>query len=463
MGNKLSGRDLIKMGFPKNNSINIALGQISRYRKKENKNSILEEAKDVLLNPEKYRSHGTWGKVAEGLTNPVEVRMHQLMNNRAPFSIFGENEIDERAKFQLYDALKLPISIAGALMPDAHSGYGLPIGGVLATDNAVIPYGVGVDIGCRMSLSIFDLPASFIKGKDHQLMAILKDHTKFGMNETHHIKMDNEIFEHSAFNDIPLLRSLLPKAYKQLGTSGGGNHFVEFGTVQLDHPLPEWKLEAGNYFCVLSHSGSRGLGANIAKHYTYLATKQCPLPKHVQHLAWLDLNTHDGQEYWLAMNLAGDYAKACHENIHRRIAKAIGNRIMVTIENHHNFAWKEMVNGKECIVHRKGATPAHQGELGIIPGSMTAPGFIVSGKGNSESLNSASHGAGRLFSRAKCKATFTPSEIKKVLVAHDVQLIGGNVDEAPMAYKNIHTVMAMQNELVDVLGTFTPKLVRMDR
>ncbi|QOG01483.1 RtcB family protein [Flavobacterium sp. MDT1-60] len=463
MGNKLSGKDLIKLGFPKNNSINIALGQINRYRKREKKESILTEAKEVLLHPEKYEGHGTWGKVAEGLINPVHVRMHQLKNTRAPFTIFGENEIDQQAKFQLYDSLKLPISIAGALMPDAHSGYGLPIGGVLATDNAVIPYGVGVDIGCRMSLSIFDLPASYFKGKEHQLEAILKDNTKFGMNEVHASRVDHEVFYKSEFQDIPLLKNLLPKAYKQLGSSGGGNHFVEFGIAKIDNPENEWKLGVGEYFAVLSHSGSRGLGANIAKHYTYLATKQCPLPKNVQHLAWLDLNTHDGQEYWLAMNLAGEYAKACHDDIHRRIAKAIGKRVVVTIENHHNFAWKEMVIGKECIVHRKGATPAAEGQLGIIPGSMTAPGYIVKGKGNAESLNSASHGAGRLFSRAKCKSTFTQSEIKKVLKANDVTLIGGNIDEAPMAYKDITKVMGNQTELVEVLGTFTPRIVRMDR
>lgn len=463
MGNKLSGRDLIQLGFPKNNAINIALGQINRYRKKEKKASILTEAKEVLLAPEKFKGHGTWGKVAEGLINPVQVRMHQLNTTRAPFSIFGENEIDEQAKFQLYDALKLPIAVSGALMPDAHSGYGLPIGGVLATDNAVIPYGVGVDIGCRMSLSVFDLPASFLKGKDDQLKAILSEHTKFGMTETHKIKADHEVFSRSEFKDIPLLKNLLGKAYKQLGTSGGGNHFVEFGIAKLETVLPEWKLLPGEYLGVLSHSGSRGLGANIAKHYTYLATKQCPLPKQVQHLAWLDLNTHDGQEYWMAMNLAGEYAKACHDDIHRRIAKALGKRIVTTIENHHNFAWKEMVNGKECIVHRKGATPASEGQLGIIPGSMTAPGVIVMGKGNPESLNSASHGAGRLFSRAKCKATFTQSDIKKELKKHEVQLIGGNIDEAPMAYKNINTVMELQKELVNVMGTFTPKIVRMDK
>ena len=463
MGKKLSGKDLIKLGFPKNNSINVTLGQINRYHKRVKKEQLLTEAKKVLLNPETYKGDGIWGKIAESLLDPVVVKKQTLKTTRAPFRIYGENEIEEQAKYQLFDALKLPVSVAGALMPDAHSGYGLPIGGVLATKNAVIPYGVGVDIGCRMSLSIFEMPVSYLKGKKDQLQNILMEHTKFGMYETHKIKYDHEIFERSEFKDIPLVKQLKDKAYKQLGTSGGGNHFVEFGIVNITASDNEWKLSAGQYLGVLSHSGSRGLGANIAKHYTYLATKQCPLPKHVQQLAWLDLDTHDGQEYWLAMNLAGDYAKACHDNIHYRIAKQLGARSVVTIENHHNFAWKQLVNGEECIVHRKGATPAAKGELGIIPGSMTAPGFIVKGLGNPESLESASHGAGRLLSRRKCKETLTQSEIKKELKDKEVSLIGGGIDEAPMAYKDIHKVMANQKELVEVLGTFIPKIVRMDK
>ena len=463
MGKKLKGKDLIKLGFPQNNSINIALGQINRYRKKEKKERVLEEAKQVLLNPDKYEGNAIWGKVVEGLLKPVEVQMHKLRNTRAPFSIFGENEIDDQAKYQLYDALKLPIATAGALMPDAHSGYGLPIGGVLATENAVIPYGVGLDIGCRMSLSIFPMKASYIKGKQHQFENILKEHTKFGMYETHKQKHDHEIFERSEFKDIPLLKKLKIKAYNQLGTSGGGNHFVEFGVVNITDPNNEFNLPPNQYVGLLTHSGSRGLGANIAKHYSYLASKQCHLPKNVQHLAWLDLNTHDGQEYWMAMNLAGDYAKACHDNIHARISKLLGCRAITNIENHHNFAWKEQVNGREQIVHRKGATPAAKGQLGIIPGSMTAPGFIVRGLGNEDSLNSASHGAGRKHSRRKCKEKFTKSDIKHQLNMNGVILIGGGVDEAPMAYKNIKKVMANQQELVEVVGSFTPKIVRMDK
>jgi len=463
MGKKLKGKDLIRLGFPQNNSINIALGQINRYRKKETKEKVLLEAKDVLANPEKYVGNAIWGKVVEGLQNPVDVRMQKLNTTRAPFQIFGENEIDEQAKYQLYDALKLPVAVAGALMPDAHYGYGLPIGGVLATRNAVIPYGVGVDIGCRMCLTIYPIAASYLKGKKHQFENILSEHTKFGMYETHKTKHDHEIFERDEFSNIPLVKRLKHKAFTQLGTSGGGNHFVEFGLVHISDTRNEWKLPAGDYVGVLSHSGSRGLGANIAKHYTYLATKQCPLPKQVQHLAWLDLSTHDGQEYWLAMTLAGDYAKACHDDIHARISKLLGERPIAKIENHHNFAWKREVNGEECIVHRKGATPAAKGELGIIPGSMTAPGYIVRGKGNVESLESASHGAGRLHSRRKCKQTFTQSDIKRELKRHDVTLIGGGIDEAPMAYKDITKVMNNQQELVEVVGTFTPKIVRMDR
>lgn len=462
MGKKLKGKDLINIGYPQNNTVNVALGQINRFRKKFSKEQNLEAAKKVMANPEEYFGDPVWGKIAEALKKPVVVKRHELKDKRAPHAIFGEEAIDDEAKYQMYNALKLPVSLAGALMPDAHSGYGLPIGGVLATDNAVIPYGVGVDIGCRMALSIFPIDVSYLKGKKDQLKNILAEHTKFGMYETHKVKHDHELFSRSEFSEIPLLRGLKTKAYRQLGTSGGGNHFVEFGVVDVTDPNNEWGLPVGEYIGLLSHSGSRGLGANIAKHYTYLATKQTPLPKQVQHLAWLDLNTHDGQEYWLAMNLAGDYAKACHDNIHQRISKLLGTRAVAMIENHHNFAWKEQVNGKECIVHRKGATPADEGQLGIIPGSMTAPGFIVRGLGNEQSLNSASHGAGRRYSRRECHQNFTKSDIKKLLKTNDVELIGGGIDEAPMAYKNIHHVMERQSDLVEVIGTFTPKIVRMD-
>ena len=461
---KLRGKDLIEIGYPqKGNVISLAIDAMLKHFRRERKDKVLQRLKTVLKHPEKYIGDGIFGKIAEELTTPVHIEAKQLETKRAPFTIFGENGIQEEAKHQLYTALKLPIARAGALMPDGHLGYGLPIGGVLAAKDAVIPYGVGVDIGCRMCLSIYDIPISYLEGHKDKYVQMLQEHTKFGSYETHKTINDHEIFERTEFKDIPTVKKLFKKAYQQLGSSGGGNHFVEFGIVEVSDEENEFKVPIGKYLGILSHSGSRGMGANIAKHYTKLAIQQTPLPEEAKNLAWLDLNTHDGQEYWLAMNLAGDYASACHHDIHKRLGKALGSKPLAMVENHHNFAWKEIVNGEELIVHRKGATPAQKGVLGIIPGSMTAPGFIVRGTGNVHSLQSASHGAGRQLSRRKAKQTITQSDIKKQLKDHGVTLIGGGIDEAPMAYKNIHHVMANQTELVEVVGSFTPKIVRMDR
>jgi tRNA-splicing ligase RtcB len=238
---------------------------------------------------------------------------------------------------------------------------------------------------------------------------------------------------------------------------------VEFGLVDITDASNEMGLAVGQYLGVLSHSGSRGLGAAIAQHYTKIAMDKCQLPPQARHLAWLSLDSQEGQEYWAAMNLAGDYASACHRDIHRRLSKALGEKPLAKVENHHNFAWKETLSGgQEAIVHRKGATPAGKGVLGVIPGSMTAPGFIVRGRGERDSLQSASHGAGRRLSRTQAKLQVTEGELRRLLRDKGVELIGGGLDEAPMAYKDIHQVMAHQRDLVDVLGSFMPRIVRMD-
>jgi tRNA-splicing ligase RtcB (3'-phosphate/5'-hydroxy nucleic acid ligase) len=259
-----------------------------------------------------------------------------------------------------------------------------------------------------------------------------------------------------------LLKNLHGRAWKQLGSSGSGNHFVEFGTVQIAEKDEVLGIEAGHYVGLLSHSGSRGLGANIANHYTKIAKQKRRLPGEASNLAWLDLDEEEGMEYWIAMNLAGDYASACHHIIHAKIAKQLGRKPMTIVENHHNFAWKENWEGKEVIVHRKGATPAGKDVLGIIPGSMTAAGFIVKGKGEDASVNSASHGAGRRMSRTKALASVTDKQLKDELKKHGVKLLGGGLDESPFAYKDIELVMRSQQQLVDVVGKFTPKIVKMD-
>jgi tRNA-splicing ligase RtcB len=311
-----------------------------------------------------------------------------------------------------------------------------------------------------MCLTAYPLDERYLERHRNNLKQLLFNNTCFG-NETFNRPKDHEVLERKEFSEIALLRNLQGRAARQIGSSGSGNHFVEFGLMEVGENN-EWKLAAGKYLAALSHSGSRGLGAEIARHYTRVAKQLCLLPGQAASLAWLDLNSEAGHEYWLAMNLAGDYASANHHQIHARLAAELGEKPLFMIENHHNFAWKEkMSDGSEVIVHRKGATPAGEGVLGIIPGSMTAPGFIVKGKGNALSLNSASHGAGRVMSRSVAKNSITNKMVKQELLKHQVELLGGGLDEAPMAYKDIRKVMDYQHELVEVLGEFTPKIVRM--
>lgn len=387
----------------------------------------------------------------------------ELRETTPDYAVYGTEHIEEGAHRQMEVAMRLPITAAGALMPDAHQGYGLPIGGVLATRNAIIPYGVGVDIGCRMALSIYDIPESdFVLHKPKYQRELIA-HTRFGAGHGFHgsDKANHDVMDHQAFNLTPMLRHLKDKAWSQLGTSGGGNHFVEFGVIEFAEADAVLGVPKGRYVALLTHSGSRGFGATIAGHYTKVAKAKTMLPAEAANLAWLDLQSQEGQEYWIAMNLAGDYASACHEVIHRKMAHAIGATVLAKVENHHNFAWKEIWNGEEVIVHRKGATPAGKGVMGIIPGSMTAPGFLVRGKGVDASLQSASHGAGRQMSRTFAIKNISKQQMRDVLKEHDVTLIGAGKDEAPMAYKDIHAVMEAQRDLVEVVATFHPKIVRM--
>ncbi len=377
------------------------------------------------------------------------------------YALFGGVPIEQGAIEQIERAMSLPVSIAGALMPDAHQGYGLPIGGVLATDGVVIPYAVGMDIGCRMALTIYDLEPDFIDKYRDMLKSVLVQNTRFGTDEFEE-RLEDPVLERKEFDEIKFLRKLHITAVRQFGTSGRGNHFVEFGIVKIlneDNPLG---IKPGEYFGILSHSGSRHFGYEIAKHYSKIAEEKLNLPPEVRKLSWLELSSEEGQEYWKAMNLAGDYAKANHDYIHRRLAQALGIQPIAKVENHHNFAWLEEYNGKQLVVHRKGATPAHKGALGIIPGNMVLPAYIVQGKGNEMSLNSASHGAGRLMSRQKAKKTFTWKMLDQELKKHNVELIGGGLDEAPMAYKNINDVIRVQSDIVDILGSFQPRIVRME-
>lgn len=462
---KIKGSDLRKIGFENDISRSMAILILQKDCKHWKKQEAIDKLIEIKTSPEFFLGDKIWNKLASTFIQKKiekEFSVFELDNISKPLKIYGANEIDDAAKKQLDVAMQLPISKLGALMPDAHHGYGLPIGGVLATYDAIIPYGVGVDIGCRMALSIFDVNENFLNQYDYQLKCAIRENTHFGMDGGLEKKSEHEVLDRNMFYDFELLRKLHGKAYRQLGSSGGGNHFVEFGIVEIKENSV-LGLNAGKYLGLLSHSGSRGLGATIANTYTDYALQTCKLPKQAQNFAWLDMKSDIGQEYWMMMNLAGDYATACHEVIHKNISKAMDLNVIRHISNHHNFAWKEIIHDEELIVHRKGATPAHEGELGIIPGSMTSNGYIVSGKGIVDSIYSASHGAGRAMSRSKAKTSITVSNLKKTITNAGVTLIGGSVEESPMVYKNIDQVMLHQESLVNIEGRFIPKIVRMNK
>lgn len=378
------------------------------------------------------------------------------------YTIFGEDGIDQGSRTQIENACQLPIARKAALMPDAHLGYGLPIGGVLGVKNAVIPYGVGVDIACRMRLTLTDANMSKVadvaQAKDaDDLDKALEKGTKFGMGCAYQRsgRQNHDVMDHGDWRATQLLHEMKTTAWNQLGTSGSGNHFVEWGIVKLPQDTP--MAPAGVFLGLLSHSGSRGTGAKVCHKYTKLAKQQ----NNAGELSWLDLGTEEGQEYWLSMQLMGEYAAANHEIIHRNVLKLAGLQAIGHVENHHNFAWVEEHDGEELIVHRKGATPAAVDELGVIPGSMASPAFIVRGLGHEPSVNSASHGAGRAMSRKEAKRQFTWEDWRPKLERVGVRLLAGGLDEVPDSYKDIYDVMAAQHQLIDVIGTFDPKIVMM--
>lgn len=461
---KIEGKELRAIGYPEGPVISIAMHTMSKHYKHSSKEAAMDILKNILAAPADYLEDAALAPIAQQLMPkpPVGGQEISLNQNGIQFNIFGQEHIEEGAMHQMYQAAKLPISVAGALMPDAHSGYGLPIGGVLATENAVIPYGVGVDIGCRMCLSVFDINPQDLTQREAYFSRELLEATLFGSGAQFDRAADHAVMDNELFGQLPLLKGLHGRAWKQLGSSGSGNHFAEFGTVEIAEKDAVLGMEPGNYVGLLTHSGSRALGANIANHYTKLAISKRRLPAEAKNLAWLTLAEEEGMEYWLAMNLAGDYASACHHIIHAKIAKQLGRQPLKMVENHHNFAWKEQWEGREVIVHRKGATPAGKDVLGIIPGSMTAPGFIVKGKGEMAAVNSASHGAGRKMSRTRAMQSVTDKQFKDEVKKHGVKLLGGGLDESPFAYKDIEEVMASQTALVDTVGKFTPKIVKMD-
>ncbi len=345
MNTQINGNDLIELGYPEGTLVGLAL-RINKKRIGFNREEMFTHYKSVLENPENYIDNNLFGKLAVAIIEKANEKPEdfiQLNENPNAFSAYGIENIEEGARKQMEVAMQLPVTVAGALMPDAHQGYGLPIGGVLATKNAVIPYGVGVDIGCRMALSVYDIPEFFYYENEDKFKRELIAHSKFGAGHGFHgqHKSDHAVLENKVFNENAFVKNLKDKAWSQLGSSGGGNHFVEFGIMEFEKDDAVLNIPKGKYVALLTHSGSRGMGATIAGHYTKLAKDTCKLPEVAKNLAYLDMNSQLGQEYWMAMNLSGDYASACHEVIHTKMEKALGATVLAKVENHHNFAWSD--------------------------------------------------------------------------------------------------------------------------
>lgn len=453
----MNSRQLQKLGVPEDcvKSAIVAIQSAMKAGDKRGK-QIKQAIKEVLERPQDFTADEHFGPFAQAVIADREF----VRSEPIPYRTWG-SEIDAASHAQMRQACCVPMAAGAALMPDAHVGYGLPIGGVLAVEGAVIPYAVGVDIACRMKLSVLDIPPAALDDNFHLFKEALEGGTRFGVGSTHEKPQDHAVLDQD-WSITRITREKKDLARSQLGTSGSGNHFVEFGVLDLPARHTELGLDAGQYIAIMSHSGSRGPGAAVCHTYSAIARSQLPSKyEDLAYLSWLPLDSEAGQEYWAAMNLMGDYAAANHDVIHRLVSKLLGARIIAGVENHHNFAWKEVHGGRELIVHRKGATPAGAGVLGVIPGSMASPAFVVRGRGNAESLGSASHGAGRRMSRKKAKDNYNWKAVQKDLEKKGVRVLSAGADEVPGVYKDIQDVMREQADLVEIIARFAPKIVKM--
>ena len=409
-----------------------------------------------------------WEKFEEGYSVPVKS--------------WCEN-CEEGAVKQAANLAKHPVVFHHvALMPDAHQGYGMPIGGVIATDNAVIPAAVGVDIGCGMIATETDIPAERFAEMSFRraFQEKLKERIPVGEGVSHRETQNWEGFEEYTANN-GMRSNLWPSKLDRmnLGTLGGGNHFIELQrTTTLDRPpspeATEDKFGNGRIWLMI-HSGSRNLGKRIEEHYHKIANRICTryrVPLADPDLAFLPIGEVDGHNYFTDMLFALRYAKENRRRMMEAMKATVAEFVpeanfLRTIDIHHNYAACEEHFGKKVFVHRKGATSAKLDEIGIIPGSMGTASYIVRGLGNPDSFMSCSHGAGRRMSRIAASLNLTPEECDQAMDGivcerwHKYKGFGkakGRLDlsEAPQAYKDIEDVIASERDLVEPLVRLVP-------
>lgn len=374
--------------------------------------------------------------------------MRVINTERVPIKLWL-NDIEDAALQQARNLANLPFAYKWvAIMPDSHPGYGMPIGGVLAASEVIVPNAVGVDIGCgmcavRTSLTEID------RGTLESVLAEIRCVIPVGFDH----QLENQPWEgfHGA-PDIPIIQQELSSARRQLGTLGGGNHFIE---IQQGDDGHIWAMV---------HSGSRNFGLKTAETYFHIARKLCeryPNDLPDRDLSFLPMDTPQAQEYYKAMNYCLQFAQANRDLMMKRITDILsyvcGASILETINIHHNYAAFETHYGRQVLVHRKGATRADAGLTGIIPGSMGTCSYITEGLGNPESFMSSSHGAGRRMGRKEAtrELDLAEEQHKMAGIVHHLRS-KKDLDEAPGAYKDIDQVMRDQQDLVKIKVTLKP-------
>lgn len=367
-------------------------------------------------------------------------------------AIFGKH--DENTLLQIKTVAQQDRVVAAALMADGHLGYGMPIGGVVAYDNAISPEGVGYDIACGNKAVRTNLRTEDVRADLGAIMDRIFDEVAFGVGQASGLWMDHEVFDRDEWS-IPIAKTHKQMAQQQLGSVGSGNHYVDL----LDD-------EDGNLW-VGVHFGSRGLGHKIASSFM----TDGPMMKPV---TVIDLSTDQGSDYWALMELAGAYAYAGRDCVVNQVLDIFGGQSVYEVHNHHNYAWKEVHDEQEVVVVRKGATPAFNAQEGFVGGSMGDDAVILEGDASGgheadqkRALYSTVHGAGRVMSRTAAKGKWKKGvqvsegavkrdEMQEWLTRRGVELRGADLDEAPQAYRRLPDVLAAQGPTINVKHMLHP-------
>lgn len=380
--------------------------------------------------------------IAAGAIGPQEPRFQN-----SPLAIFGDH--DANTITQMRNCMSVGNAVAGVICADGHLGYAQPVGGVIAYEKQISISGVGFDIGCGNMAVKLDTRAAGVMACANAITRDVAKAVSFGIGRT-----NAERAEHALFDDSDAWRTADMEAYRtkaegQLGTVGGGNHYVDL-----------MRDEEG-YVWIGVHFGSRGLGHTSATRYLKAAggTDGMNVPPAV-----VDEDSELGARYIAAMELAGRYSYAGREWVVERVRKIIGGSIVDTVHNHHNYAWRETHNGRDLWVVRKGATPAFPGQRGFVGGSMGDDAVIIEGVDSPQAraaLYSTVHGAGRLFGRKEAKRRFDRAAMDHWLRERGVTLIGADLDESPMAYRRLPEVLAHHSDSIKILHTLRPFAVVM--